>query len=575
MKVLYFDCFSGMSGDMTIGAFLDAGMDMNYLVNELSKLNLAGYSLKSEAVMKNGLAARKFNVMDEKGNVFGHAPIFLHCHKRHSHGNMPPGGHKHDDHDHHHGHDNGHPHPPRPEDAGGPHLHPDGDHSHEHGILPEFHHEHYEKHDHGHNVKPGEHCPPFDSEELREHFDFHSHEEGHEHSHHHCPPPPPPPAAHHRYDKNEGQKHQNKQAGHDHGHDRPEHDHGHSHDHGANDNGQHRGLNEIKKLINDSSLNARVKSLSCEIFQNIAEVESKMHNIAIDKIHFHEVGAIDSIIDIVGTAICVDHFNIEECFVSKVPVSFGYIKFSHGLWPNPAPATLELLKNFTLYKMNIDRELITPTGAAILKTLCKGSSQMPDIELEKIGYGAGYHDFEHPNVLRIMIGEKKKGEITRQSDIYINSIAEKIGCGSDQIDMITANIDDMRPEYYDFLIEKLMSIGALDAIISPVIMKKGRPSNQLNVMCQPEKTATLSAEIFKLSTTIGMRVQRTGRLVLDRRTDTLKTDHGDVRFKVTFLKGIVLNVKPEYDDLKKYANAKNISPDAAALELSEKFKLTL
>jgi len=141
--------------------------------------------------------------------------------------------------------------------------------------------------------------------------------------------------------------------------------------------------------------------------------------------------------------------------------------------------------------------------------------------------------------------------------------------------MITANIDDMRPEYYDFLVEKLMSIGALDAVITPVIMKKGRPSNQLSVMCQPEKTATLSAEIFKLSTTIGMRVQRTGRLILERRTDILKTDHGDIRFKVTFLKGIVLNAKPEYDDLKKYANAKNISPDAAALELSEKFKLTL
>jgi len=428
MKVLYFDCFSGMSGDMTIGAFLDAGMDMNYLMNELSKLNLPGYSLKCETVMKNGLAAHKFNVMDENGNVFGHAPIFLHCHKRHSHGNVPPGEHKHGhaghdhphdhehDHIHGHSHDNGPHHPPRPEDAAGPHLHHDDDHSHEHETLPEFHHEHYEKHDHDHNIKPGEHCPPHDNEELHEHFHFHSHEEGHDHphSHHHCPPPPPPPppAAHHRHDKNEGQKHQNKQAGHehshDHGHDRPEHDHGHSHDHGANDNGQHRGLNEIKKLINDSGLNARVKSLSCEIFQNIAEVEAKMHNIAIDKIHFHEVGAIDSIIDIVGTAICVDHFQIGECFVSKVPVSFGYIKFSHGLWPNPAPATLELLKNFTLYKMNIDRELITPTGAAILKTLCKGSSQMPDFELEKIGYGAGYHDFEHPNVLRIMIGEKKK-----------------------------------------------------------------------------------------------------------------------------------------------------------------------
>ena len=282
MKILYFDCFSGMSGDMTIGAFLDAGVDYLYLKDELSKMELKGYSLKVEKTVKNGLAATKFNVMDENGNIFGHAPIFVHCHKTHSHGGD-------DNHDH--------------------------DHDHDHG------------HDNRHNL-----------------------------------------SAHH----------------------------------------VHRRLGEIKDIINSSGLNQKVKNLAVKIFENIAAAESKMHNIAVEEIHFHEVGAIDSIIDIVGTAICFDYLQIDKCFVSKIPVSFSFINTSHGKWPNPAPASLELLKNFTLVKSPVEKELVTPTGAAIIKTLCVPAGDLlPDFVLDKIGYGAGHYDFEHPNVLRIMTGEKK------------------------------------------------------------------------------------------------------------------------------------------------------------------------
>lgn len=481
MKVLYFDCFSGMSGDMTIGAFLDAGVDYEYLKNELAKLNLKGYSLKSERVTKNGLAAMKFNVMDESGNVFGHAPLFAHCGKTHVHGRIESaddGGDQCGGHDHEHSHDR-------------------HDHDHEHS-----HHDH--DHEHSHNRD-------------RDAGDDRSHAHGEEHS--------------------------------------------------------HRGLNEIKNIINSSGLNDSVKKLAVKIFQNIAEAESKMHNMDIEKVHFHEVGAIDSIIDIVGTAICVDHMGIDKCFVSKIPVSFSFIQTSHGRWPNPAPASLELLKNFTLTKSGAGKELVTPTGAAIIKTLCEPAEcDPPDFVLDKIGYGAGYHDFEHPNVLRIMIGEKKKSEKPAVKNDAVESAASELGCESDEIDLLTANIDDMAPEYFDSLMQELMAAGALDVSLAQILMKKGRPAFELTVMSAVELTSKIAEIVFKLTTTIGVRVQRVPRLVLKRSAALYRSPAGEtVPVKITYLKGGALRVKPEYDNLKKFAAKNNISVEEARRIVLEEF----
>ena len=500
MKVLHFDCISGISGDMTIGAFLDAGMDFNHLAAQIAKLGIDGYSLKRERVVKKGLSATKFNVMDADGNVFGHAPMFAHC-RKHEHG-----------------------------EHGAPHEHARGyDHGHGHG------HVHDHDHDHEHVHRPDDHIHP--------HPSHHDHHEGHAH---------PRPPFHDERDHRDG-----------HGHDN-------GHEHSREGENHHRGLREIRDMINVSGISARAKKIAVAIFEDIAAAESKMHDVAPEKIHFHEVGALDSIIDIVGTAVCVDYFGIEECTVSSLPVSFGYLNFSHGKWPNPAPAALELLKGFELRHMDVGSELITPTGAAILRVLCGKSSPLPSMKLSGIGYGAGFHEHEHPNVLRVMIGETAEKKVSAP-DNSLAAVAAEIGCACDTIDVITSNIDDMPPEHFEMLVERLMSEGALDAAVMPVLMKKGRPSYQLSVICGRVKTPLIAGILFRMSTTIGMRVESCDRLILDRKTVALPTAWGDISFKVTYLSGRKLHEKPEYEDLKKYAAARGISAAAADEELRKLF----
>jgi uncharacterized protein (TIGR00299 family) protein len=274
------DCFSGISGNMTIGAFLDLGVDEKMLLDELNKLNVDGYKICISKKVKNGIEGTYFDVIleDEKG----------HCHS--------------DEHEHSHHHD----------------------------------HEH-----------------------IHEHHHDHDHEHRHEHSHHH------------------------------------------SH--------EHRNLHDIEKIIDSSELSERVKILSKKIFGFVAQAESKVHGKPIDEIHFHEVGAIDSIVDIIGTAICVDSLKIEKIIVSKLHVGTGFVRCQHGLMPVPAPATLEIIKNgkIPVYSSGIVGELVTPTGAAIVAVLADEFGIQPDMEIEKIGYGSGYKDFEIPNMLRLILGKKK------------------------------------------------------------------------------------------------------------------------------------------------------------------------
>ena len=344
MKLLYLDCISGISGDMFIGALLDAGADAVALEQGLKQLGIAQeYELTYKKVIKNGITATKFDVILHEQHEHEHS---------HGHGHSHEHGHSHT-HDHNHEHKHGHSHS---HSHGLEHCDEHG-HSHEHSHSEG--HEHLKAHSHGHD-----HC----------HEHGHSHEHGHTHSHTH-------------------------DHSHEHTHSH-EHGHSHSHDH------HHRAYIDIVKLIKAAGYNEQVTSLALLIFRKIGEAEGKIHGLPLEQVHFHEVGAVDSIIDIVGAAILLDQLKIEKVYASRIPVGSGKIRIDHGIYPVPAPATLEILKGVPLEQSTIRAELTTPTGAAIATVLAEQYGPVPSMTVESIGYGAGTKSFgEHPNVLRVMIGE--------------------------------------------------------------------------------------------------------------------------------------------------------------------------
>ena len=255
-----------------------------------------------------------------------------------------------------------------------------------------------------------------------------------------------------------------------------------SHDH------HHRSLNDILKIIDGSSLSDDVKGQSKKIFTRLAEAEGKIHNKPVEEIHFHEVGAVDSIIDIVGTVIGLDRLDIREVRVSRIHVGTGFLECAHGTLPVPPPATLELLKNIPVYSTGIESELVTPTGAAILSTLSSCFGEIPSMCIEKTGYGLGSRDLTIPNVLRILVGET--------DDNY----------DVDTVQLIETNIDDMNPQFYEYIIESLFAHGAKDVFLTPIIMKKNRPGVVLSVLASPEKIDELIDIIFQETTTLGVRI---------------------------------------------------------------------
>jgi len=326
MKTLYFDCFSGISGDMVIGALLDAGADPQILVQELKKLQFEDeYELEWKKVVKNGITSTKFDViLKNDGSNHTHEHDHHHHDHRHSHDH---------NHDHHHEHDHSHTHS---------HDHHEHDHSHTHSHD---HHEHDHSHDHNHE---------------------HYHEHDHSHDHHH------------------------------------EHDHSHSHHH----HHSHRSYSDIVKMIEESELAPVVKETSLKVFKKIGEAEGLIHGLPLDKVHFHEVGAVDSIIDIVGAAILLHQLEITMIKSSSVPVGTGKIHIDHGIYPVPAPATLEILKGVPIEQSDIRFELTTPTGAGIVSVLTDEFCSFPSMKVASIGDGAGTKTFkDRPNVLRVIIGE--------------------------------------------------------------------------------------------------------------------------------------------------------------------------
>ncbi len=418
MKVLYFDCFSGISGDMVLGALIDLGVDLNTLVSELKKLNIDGWNLNVERVSKNGIGANYVTV-----NI-------------------------NNEHEHHKQH-----------------------YKHEHN------HEHSHSHSHEHN---------------------HNHEHEHEHNHNH----------------------------------EHEHNHNHEHSHGRN-------FADIVKIIDNSTISSYAKSLAKNIFKRVAVAEAKVHNSTPEQVHFHEVGAVDSIIDIVGAAICIDILRPDKIYSSIVSDGYGFTNCQHGKIPIPVPAVVEICAQASVLtrQININKELVTPTGAAIIAELAAQFGLMPQMNILKTGYGAGMRDLEIPNVLRVFLGE----------------VADK----PQAVTVLETNIDDCTPEVLGYVMDRLLNEGAKDVFFTNIQMKKNRPAIKLTVLCSEQCVENMENIIFSETTTIGIRRRTEERSCLQRQIKTAETPFGNVKVKASVFNGVE-RISPEYDDAKVLAQALNV-----------------
>jgi len=307
-------------------------------------------------------------------------------------------------------------------------------------------------------------------------------------------------------------------------------------------NGPQRSYREIKRMIEESPLDQLVKERSLDIFHRLASAEAKIHGEKIDRVHFHEIGALDSIVDVVGAAAGVKYLAIEQVFVSRIPVGSGFVRGQHGRLPVPAPATLEILKGVPIYSSSLNEELVTPTGAAILTSLATGFGDIPEMRIESLGYGVGDKVFEEiPNVLRIILGE---GEGPWEGD---------------RVWVVETDIDDMSPEIYGYLMEKLPEAGALDMTFTPIQMKKNRPGTTIKILCHEPEVNRIVDTLFRESTSIGARLYPVHRAKLSRRIEEVETKYGTVRVKVsTDHRGQIINIMPEYEDCRKIAESMGI-----------------
>jgi len=284
-----------------------------------------------------------------------------------------------------------------------------------------------------------------------------------------------------------------------------------------------------------------VKETGINIFSCLAEAEGKIHGIALEKVHFHEIGATDSIVDIVAAAVGAHELGIDAFYFSRIPLGRGLTRALHGPLPIPGPATLELLKGIPVQGIDLDGETVTPTGAAIVRALGEGFGAQPNMTIEKIGYGAGQKDFpDRPNLFRLVIGTDSAP--WRQEDMLV----------------IETNIDDMNPEFYDYVLDRLLAAGARDVFLSPIQMKKNRPGILLRVIAEPKDREALVRIILSETSTIGVRYYPVSRIILKRISEKLKTRHGTIRVKVVEEPNGTRRVTPEYDDLKRIAAAKKI-----------------
>jgi uncharacterized protein (TIGR00299 family) protein len=337
-------------------------------------------------------------------------------------------------------------------------------------------------------------------------------------------------------------------------------DHSHSHGRAARthpephgqEHGHGRGLSEIRPLILKSRISESAKKTALAMFEKLGAAEAKIHNVPIEKIHFHEVGAVDALVDIVCAAVGAEALAVKEIICSALNVGAGTVVCAHGTFPVPAPATLELLKDAPVFSSGVQAELVTPTGAAIVAALAKRFSAFPAMKVVKTGYGAGTRDFPgHANVLRITLGEavseKTAGEGDRATQVL-----------QDKISVLEANVDDLNPQVFGYVMDRLLDAGALDVFGTPVQMKKNRPGTLLTVLAKSEDGDKLARIIFAETTTLGVRRREENRQVLARKWMNVATQYGDVRIKIASLNGTITSYAPEYEDCRRLAAERRV-----------------
>ncbi|HXM10429.1 MAG TPA: nickel pincer cofactor biosynthesis protein LarC [Terriglobales bacterium] len=337
---------------------------------------------------------------------------------------------------------------------------------------------------------------------------------------------------------------------------RPSHDnvHGHTHDTDAHAHG--RSLTAIRDIIEKAAISRSAKATAIRIFESLGQAEAEIHNAPVDQIHFHEVGAVDAMVDIVCAAVGAESLAVEEWICSPLNVGGGTVKCDHGTLPVPAPATLNLLRGAPVYSSGPQVELVTPTGAAIVKTLSARFAPFPAMKIEKVGYGAGAREFsDHPNVLRISIGEAAAADPVNPSQIARSA---STAAADDRIMVLEANLDDLSPQVLGYAMERLLAEGALDVFSVPVQMKKSRPGALLTVLAKIEDANRLTKTIFAETTTLGVRRREEQRQTLARRWENVNTTWGPVRIKVASMNGTISNYAPEYEDCRALAEAHHV-----------------
>ncbi|WP_433973274.1 nickel pincer cofactor biosynthesis protein LarC [Tunturiibacter lichenicola] len=435
MRIAYLDCFAGISGDMFLGALIDAGVDPKILHDAIAALNLNA-TLTIEKVDRSGISSTKIQV--------------------------------------------------------------------------------------------------YDGAKLAEKSPAHSHADKDDHTHQHS----------HIYQHQPKTQHQHK-AGHTHNH---EHEHG-------------RSLNVIRDLINAASLAPAVKHTAIQAFELLGASEAKIHNVPIEKIHFHEVGAVDAIVDIVAASAGIHALAVDKWFCSPLNIGGGMVDCAHGRFPVPAPATADLLRGLPTYSAHIEKELVTPTGAAIIRTLAATFGPQPSMRVEQIGYGAGTRNPKNfPNVLRLSIGETADHPALpappiphshKKSEAHHHHTAQTVT-------VLETALDDLSPQILAYVSERALALGALDVMLTPVIMKKGRPGTLLTIICNPAEQNAMEQLVLRETSTLGVRVRQDNRVCLDRHHAHVTTAYGEIRVKIGTRDGQECNVAPEFEDCRAAATKHNV-----------------
>jgi uncharacterized protein (TIGR00299 family) protein len=347
----------------------------------------------------------------------------------------------------------------------------------------------------------------------------------------------------------------------------------------------HRHLHTIEKIINDSRLSDSIKKRAVGIFRKLAEAEAKVHGTSIEKIHFHEVGAMDAIIDVVGACVGFEMLGIEKFYCSRIHVGSGFVKMAHGKFPVPPPAVAELLQNVPIYSTEIEGELITPTGAAIISAVCNSFGAIPEIKVERTAYGAGTREYkDFPNVLRLMLGEVVDSKEENYPQMNTNGHGFENGLEEEKnpkskiqnpkstdLFLLETNIDDLSPQILGFVMERAFDFGALDCWFTPIQMKKNRPAVMISILCDEAKKEHLIELLYTETTTLGVRVSVIERKCLGRETVKIETEAGAVNVKIARHNEKIVNAKPEYEQIREIALKSNLPLKEIEREVLEKY----